>query len=144
MMDKETALGTLRLSTDESRTDIIAAYDRLARRYPLQQFSERHARLLEAKTILLSPELAFKNILLEEHIDMKWLNRYSSRDESSQLASADQNTLPLCLEALCRSHLKKGFSLFPIDASMEGEFAQLFDELGPDGLQELIEGFGLT
>ena len=143
-MDRETALSTLRLSTDASRTDIVTAYSRLARRYPLQQFPERHARLLEAKTALLSPELAVKNILLEEHIDMGWLNRYSKESKSNKkTTSVDQNPMQLCIEAIFRPHLKKGALLFPVDTPLEEGFNQLLNEIGPDGLLELIENFGL-
>ena len=144
MMDRETALNTLRLAADASHTDVIAAYSRLARRYPLQQFPERHARLLEAKTALLSPELAFRDMLFDEQIDMSWLNRYSSQDESNQNpVSADESRLQPCLETLFRPHLRKGTALFPMSTHMLDGLGQLLDELGPDGLEELIEKLDL-
>jgi len=141
MMDRETALNTLRLSAHASRADIIDSYARLARRYPLQQFPERHTRLLEAKTALLSPESAFKDMLFEEIIDLHWLNRYSSKGETNQSsASVDGPHPKQCLEALFRPILKMGLDLFPVNDSMT-EFAQLLDEISPEGLQDLIESF---
>ena len=143
MMDRETALGTLRLSANASHDDVVTAFSRLARRYPLQQFAERHTRLLEAKTALLSPELAFKDMLFEETIDLNWLNRYTTRNEADQeTASADKSNPKQCLEALLRTHLKKGRTLFPMDAAMGNDFAEILDELGPEGLRKLIDNFG--
>jgi hypothetical protein len=110
MMDRETALDTLRLSANASHADIVAAFSRLARRYPLQQFAERHTRLLEAKSALLSPELAFKDMLFEENIDLNWLNRYTTGDGARlETATADEPSPRQCLEALFRPHLKNGF-----------------------------------
>ena len=141
-MDRETALATLRLSANASPADIVTAFSRLARRYPLQQFAERHSRLLEAKTALLSPELMFKEMLFEETIDLSWLNRYTTGDGASlETASADEPNPKQCLEALFRPHLKKGLTLFPMDTAMENDFTEILDELGPEGLQELIDNF---
>jgi hypothetical protein len=142
MMDRETALDTLRLSANASHADIVAAFSRLARRYPLQQFAERHTRLLEAKSALLSPELAFKDMLFEENIDLNWLNRYTTGDGARlEIATADEPSPRQCLEALFRPHLKNGFTFFPMDTSMENDFAEILDELGPEALQELIDNF---
>lgn len=142
MMDRETALDTLRLSTNASHADIVAAFSRLARRYPLQQFAERHTRLLEAKAALLSPELAFKDMLFEENIDLNWLNRYTTGDGARlETATADEPSPRQCLEALFRPHLKNGFTFFHMDTSMENDFAKILDELGPEALQDLIDNF---
>jgi hypothetical protein len=142
MMDRETALGILRLSANASHADIVTAFSRLARRYPLEQFTERHSQLLEAKTALLSPELAFKDMLFKETIDLNWLNRYTVGDGVNQdPAPADGQNPKQCLEALLRPHLKKGISLFPIDATMEENLSQILDEFGPEGLREMIENF---
>ena len=144
MIDRQAALTTLRLTEGASRADIIAAYSRLARRYPLQQFPERHTRLLEAKTLLLSPELAFKNILFEEQIDLSWLNPYSIDEDKANKnpTDSDQNPLQTCLQALFRPHFKKGSMLFPMnEVHMEKTLSRLFDELGPKGLEELMGGF---
>ena len=153
MMDRETALSTLRLSADASRTDILTAFSRLARRYPLQQFPERHARLLEAKTALLSPELVVKNILFEDRVDVAWLNRYPKEGQSNEAAArAEHKPMQLQIEAMFRPHLKRGLSLFPVGTSFGQEVNRLFDELGPDDffdelspddLLEMMEKFGL-
>ncbi|MFT5084196.1 MAG: hypothetical protein ACI9Y1_002249 [Lentisphaeria bacterium] len=84
-MNREAALSTLRLTAQASHADIVAAYNRLARRYPLQKFPERHTRILEAKTALLSPESAFKEMLFAEAIDLNWLNPYSSKGEKGNI-----------------------------------------------------------
>lgn len=144
MMDRETALSTLRLSTDATHADILTAFSRLARRYPLQQFPKRHTSLLEAKSVLLNPELAFRNVLFDEHIDLGWLNRYSKKDESNKsITSADQDPIQFCMEAIFRPHLKQGSLLFPINTPLEKNLSRLLDEIGPDNLRELIESFGL-
>lgn len=142
MMDRETALGILRLSANASHADIVTAFSRLARRYPLQQFTERHTRLLEAKTALLNPELAFKDMLFRETIDLNWLNRYTIGDGVSQdTAPADGPNPNQCLEALLRPHLKKGVNLFPMGATLGRNLSQVLDELGPEALRDLIENF---
>lgn len=142
MMDRETALGILRLSANASHADIVTAFSRLARRYPLQQFTEGHTRLLEAKTALISPELAFKDMLFKETIDLNWLNRYTTGDGANQDTASDDEPNPKqCLEALFRPHLKKGRSLFPVGAAIGGSLSQILDELGPKGLRDLIENF---
>ncbi|MEE8056623.1 MAG: hypothetical protein V3T17_02125 [Pseudomonadales bacterium] len=146
MMDRETALNTLRLPANASRSAIVAAYSRLARRYPLQQFPERHTRLLQAKTVLLNPEKAFKAILMEETIDLSWLNPYSNKEsqgaDSDETVPADLLSSPKqCLEALFRPHLKKGVDLFPNAVGFEDECAQIIKALGPGGIEKLINGF---
>jgi hypothetical protein len=146
MIDRETALNTLRLSAQANRADIVTAYSRLARRYPLQQFPERHTRLLEAKTALLSPELGFRDMLFEEAVDLSWLNRYPTEEKTNQdtvpVGTSPVSTPPhpkQFLEALFRPHLKKNLELSSMDAGMEDELAQILDDLGGEGLQELIE-----
>lgn len=144
MMDRTTALEALRLADQASRTEIVTAYNRLARRYPLQQFPARHTRLLEAKTALLNPELVFKDLLFEETIDLGWLNRYPSEATVSKDAVPAEPSGPKqCLEALFRPHFKKSVDLFSVDSGMPEGFARILEEIGPDGLQELMERFGL-
>ena len=59
----------------------------------------------------------------------------------SETATADEPSPRQCLEALFRSHLKNGFTFFPMDTSMENDFAEILDELGPEALQDLIDNF---
>ena len=141
MIDRKTALDTLRLPANAGRSEIVVAYNRLARRYPLQQFPERHTRLLQAKTVLLNPETAFKAMLMEETIDLSWLNRYSTqRTDNGETASAGLSANPKqCLEAMFRPQLKKGVDLFPEAFGLDNEFAQMIKALGPEGLQGLID-----
>ncbi|MFT5083320.1 MAG: hypothetical protein ACI9Y1_001362 [Lentisphaeria bacterium] len=142
MMNREAALNTLRLTAQASHADIVAAYNRLARRYPLQQFPARHTGILEAKTALLSPESAFKEMLFAETIDLNWLNSYSINSEKGQdTTSIDEAHSKQCLETLFRPHLKKGCDLFPPSVGMETEFFQMLNELGPEGLQDFMEYF---
>lgn len=144
MMNQTTALEALRLKDQASRTEIVTAYNRLARRYPLQQFPERHTRLLEAKTALLNPELGFKDLLFEETIDLSWLNRYAAEPTASKDTPVGQSSGPKqCLDALFRSHFKKSVDLFSVDVGMPEDFARILEEIGPDNLQELMERFGL-
>lgn len=146
MMDRQTALTTLRLSAQADRRDIITAYTRLARRYPLQQFPERHAQLLEAKTALLNPELGFKEMLFEENVDLGWLNHYAAKKETSPDTThtnkiADSKQL---LAALFRPHLKKGLNLLAVPASgADAKFAQALGEIGPEDLEEFMKRFNL-
>ena len=64
-MDRETALTVLRLDDNPDESRIVAAYARLTRRYPRNQFPERYERLLQAKERLLNPPLGFKEILFD-------------------------------------------------------------------------------
>ncbi len=140
MMDRTTALNTLRLATDASHSDIIAAYNRLARRYPLQQFPKRHTQLLDAKTALLSPDNAYKAMLFEDTLDLSWLNTYTPQVDANQTTTASDApvTPKQCLEALCRQHFKRGPDLFAPDEELDADFVRLLNELGPDGIQEII------
>jgi hypothetical protein len=71
-MDRNTALKTLRLLGEPQKREILTAYTRLARRFPIQQFPERHKRLLQAKEVLLSPEYGFQEVLFEQKVCVDW------------------------------------------------------------------------
>ncbi len=147
MINREVALNTLRLPIDANRADIISAYGRLARRYPLQQFPERHSQLLEAKSLLLNPELAFQEILTEDVLDISWLNQYSHLPQSENNVNVvDTNSaMKNCLQALLRPHLLKKAALFEdkLDIGFDADIDQILDELGHDGLRKLIDEFGI-
>jgi hypothetical protein len=146
MMDRETALNTLRLPANADHSQIVSAYNRLARRYPLQQFPDRHTRLLQAKTLLLNPETAFKDILTEDTVNLSWLNRYATNGLSSSgpaVANAEPDP-KRCLEALLRPHLISNSDNFArIGAfDFDGELARMIEELGIEGVQGLIDKVG--
>ncbi len=139
-MDRQTAQEVLRLSDSPSRKEVVTAYSRLARRYPMQQFPERHARLLEAKDALLNPQMAFKAILTEQTVDLTWLNRHE-RQKTNQ-ASSNVNDVQVdprqYLEAWCRPHFKKGIELFPDESGCESMLEEMIKVLGPKGLFDLM------
>lgn len=136
-MDRDTALGVLRLAADAQPEAIIAAYSRLARRYPSQQFPERHAQILEAKTALLNPELAFRAILFDEQIDVHWLNRYD--DQAPQPAGHDAS-LQAAMEALFRPYLQQGSGvLLDESPSVIDSMKQFFSQFSEDELRGLME-----
>lgn len=141
-MDKATALSTLKLPPSATRSDILAAFTRLARRYPLQQFPERHTRLLEAKKMLLNPEAGVKEILFGSEVDMSWLNHYiCEQDVRDASATEDAHALHACVEALCRPHLQKGRMLCPLPVDFPQELDELLAGLGPEGVMELLNKF---
>ena len=148
MMDREAALNTLRLPANADYSQIVSAYSRLARRYPLQQFPERHTRLLQAKTLLLNPETAFKDILTEDTVNLSWLNRYATRatardtaDSGPAVASTEPDPRQ-CLEALLRPHLISKADSFSRTVEFEDELEQMIEELGLEGIQGLIDKIG--
>jgi hypothetical protein len=148
MMDRETALNTLRLPADADHSQIVSAYGRLARRYPLQQFPERHTRLLQAKTLLLNPETAFKDILTEDTVNLSWLNRYATGETANsgravESASAEPN-LKQCLEAMLRPHLISNADSFSRTGVFDfgDELGRMVEELGIEGIQGFIDKIG--
>ena len=146
MMDRETALNTLRLPANADHSQIVSAYGRLARRYPLQQFPERHTRLLQAKTLLLNPETAFKEILTEDTVNLSWLNRYATRETTSsgsEVARAEPDPKQ-CLEAMLRPHLMSNADSFSRTGAFDfdDELARMVEELGLEGIQGLIDKIG--
>jgi hypothetical protein len=144
MMDRETALNTLRLPADADHSQIVSAYSRLARRYPLQQFPERHTRLLQAKTLLLNPETAFKEILTEDRVNLSWLNRYATTgmaNSGAVVASAEPDPKQ-CLEAMLRPHLISNADSFSKTPGLDDELERMIEELGIEGIQGLIDKIG--
>ena len=101
-MNRARALEVLRLGSAATEADIIAAYNRLARRYPMQQFPERHSDLLQAKTCLLQPELAFNHILHEETLELSWLNQYLKMPQTEAAEGPVINELQQGVQALLR------------------------------------------
>ena len=145
-MDRETALNTLRLPADADHSQIVSAYSRLARRYPLQQFPERHTRLLQAKTLLLNPQTAFKDILTEDTVNLNWLNRYAAGETANsgpEVASAEPAPRQ-CLEAMLRPHLiSNADSLSRTGAfDFDDELKQMIEDIGLEGIQGLIDKIG--
>lgn len=142
MMDRETALNTLRLPADADHSQIVSAYSRLARRYPLQQFPERHTCLLQAKTLLLNPQTAFKDILTEDTVNLSWLNRYATGG-GPEVASAELAPRQ-CLEAMLRPHLiSNADSLSRTGAfDFDDELKQMIEDIGLEGIQGLIDKIG--
>ena len=144
MMDRETALNTLRLPADADHSQIVSAYSRLARRYPLQQFPERHTRLLQAKTLLLNPQTAFKDILTEDTVNLSWLNRYATTgmaNSEAVVASAEPDPKQ-CLEAMLRPHLISNADSFSKTLGLDDELERMIEELGIEGIQGLIDKIG--
>ena len=148
-MDRATALKTLNLSPNATETDILKAFSRLTRRYPLHQFPERHTLILEAKTALLNPALAFRDLLLDEQLDLSWIESYTHQvDEAASQQASDQTRLqqtppPLqqALSQITRSHLKKGLKLFPSLNLLENHFDDLHNQLDPADIQRMMQLF---
>ena len=107
MIDREAALKALRLDAEATREQIVGAYNKLARRYPLQQFPDRHSKILQAKAALLNPEQAFKMILQQDSVDLRWLNRYSKQNSNDSIAR-DKGAIDVkdCLSAMMRPSIK--------------------------------------
>ena len=146
MMDREAALNTLRLPANADYSQIVSAYSRLARRYPLQQFPERHTRLLQAKTLLRNPETAFKDILTEDTVNLSWLNRYATMETANsgpEVARAEPDTKQ-CLEAMLRPHLLSNADSFSRAGAFDfdDELARVIEELGLEGVKGLIDKIG--
>lgn len=131
-MDKSTALSTLRLSGEPERQAIITAYTRLARRYPMHQFPERHSRLLQAKEALLNPEMRFRDILFENKADIDW---YQPPEQTTTgQGSSLQQSLTAILRPVMRSVTQPSPELDPLSFLQD-----MMEQLGPDELAKLIE-----
>lgn len=139
-MDNTTALKTLRLEPGASRSEIIAAYARLARRYPLAQFPDRHTRLLDAKQTLLQPEAVFKEILHHDRIELAWLSEALSAGEDADI---QQMTINQLLAGLMRRPLREhAEAQVGRNTMLPGHaLAQLLEEMGPEGLENLLRRF---
>ena len=131
-MDKSTALSTLRLSGEPERQAIITAYTRLARRYPMHQFPERHSRLLQAKEALLNPEMRFRDILFENEADIDW---YQPPEQTTTgQGNSLQQSLTAILRPIMRSVTQPSPELDPLSFLQD-----MMEQLGPDELAKLIE-----
>ena len=140
-MDRETALTTLRLSKAPEPSEIISAYNRLARRYPLQQFPERHTRLNEAKSALLNPEIGFKGILTEEDLDLSWLDKHSTTPATEKPGPKEALSNPRqSVEVLMRPHFQEGADLLLQTFRDENpmELDPLIDDMDPNELRRMI------
>lgn len=141
-MDNATAFKTLRLEPGAGRSDILTAYARLARRYPLAQFPERHTRLLEAKQTLLNPEAVFKNILFDSQVELAWLSEALTHRQATNVQEMPISQL---LAELMRRPIKEyaesqiNYRAMSPDKAIE----QMLDELGPAGLERLLGEFDL-
>lgn len=141
-MDNATALKTLRLEPGADRSAILTAYARLARRYPLAQFPERHTRLLEAKETLLNPEAVFKNILFDNQVELAWLSGALTGRRVTQVQ--DMPTSQLLAELMRRPIKEYTESQIKYGArSPDQMIEELLDELGSEGLEKLLGEFGL-
>ncbi len=134
-MDKNTALSTLRLSEEPERQAIITAYTRLARRYPMHQFPERHSCLLQAKEVLLNPETRFRDILFEDEVDIDW---YQPPDPATTgQGSSLQQSLAAILRPVIRTTAESSSELGSLSFLQD-----MMEELEPDELAKLIEELG--
>ncbi|MBB3061695.1 hypothetical protein [Microbulbifer rhizosphaerae] len=132
-MDKSTALETLRLSPGAEPKAIVAAYTRLARRYPMHQFPERHGRLLQAKEILLNPAGVFHKILFDEEVSLDW---YPPRQPQG---TRQEPALAHSLAAILRpAILNAGSVPFASTASID----DMLGMIDPKVLAGLLESFG--
>jgi len=130
-MDRSTALSTLRLSGEPERQAIINAYTRLARRYPMHQFPERHSHLLQAKEILLNPEMRFKDILFGDEVNVDW---YQPPEQITiGQGSSLQQSLTAILRPVMQSVTQPSSELEPLSFLQD-----MLEELGPDELARLI------
>ena len=122
----------------------MSAYNRLARRYPLQQFPDRHTRLNEAKSVLLNPETGFKEILTESDLDISWLNQYSTKPVPDNADPVDPLSNPRqSFEVLMRPHIQYGVdSLIGTDEmDFTGKFRDILKYIDPDELERMHEEF---
>lgn len=141
-MDNATALKTLRLEPGAGRSDILTAYTRLARRYPLAQFPERHTRLLEAKQTLLNPEAVFKHILFDNPVELAWLGDALGPQRATQ---AQEMPVSQLLAELMRRPLRQyaeSQATFR-DRSSDNAIEQMLEELGAGDLENLFDKLGL-
>ncbi|MBN4055257.1 hypothetical protein JYU12_00775 [bacterium AH-315-K03] len=139
MMDKNTALSVLRLEETVDRTQIVSAYNRLARRYPMQQFPQRHNQLLQAKEVLLNPQVVFQDIFHNDVLNLKWLNQFTTNNNKNSDNNPRYNSKE-CLEALLRPHFARGFELFYHESTLEN----MLSDLDPAEIEEMMkqmEGF---
>ncbi len=131
-MDRSIALSTLRLSGEPERQAVITAYTRFARRYPMHQFPERHSRLLQAKEILLNPEMRFRDILFENKVDVDW---YQPPEQiTTGQGSSLQQSLAAILRPVMRSATQPSSEQNPLSFLQD-----MMEQLGPDELARLIE-----
>lgn len=129
-MDRNTALATLRLSGNPDRQTVVAAYTRLARRYPSNQFPERHERLLRARELLLEPDPGFREILFDSEAALDWYPRPESA------SSAESDSLPQSLGAILRPLILRG-----PDLDEQGPIAllqEMMEQLDPELLEKLM------
>jgi hypothetical protein len=75
-MDTQTARTALGVTDTATDADIIKAYTRLTRRYPMQQFPERHQELLEAKDALMQSDRVWQDILFSSQVSLPWLQAH--------------------------------------------------------------------
>jgi len=130
-MDRPTALSTLRLSGEPERQAIITAYTQLARRYPMHQFPERHSRLLQAREILLNPEMRFRDILFGDEVDVDWYQ------PPEQITTGQGRSLQQSLTAILRPIMRSVTQPLP-EQELPPFLQDMLEELGPDELARLI------
>ncbi|MGH8584452.1 MAG: hypothetical protein ACREWG_17115 [Gammaproteobacteria bacterium] len=104
-LTREEALAVLALQAqpDADRDTVQRAFERLARRYPQQQFPERFRQLLEARDLMLNADREWREQLESGTLDLSWALSYLPDDPFSRLPQpGDREALQACLRRAFR------------------------------------------
>lgn len=133
-MERAAALQLLKLTTSATREDVLQAFNRLARRYPMAQFPDRHMALLDAKTCLLSNKADFSAVLFDQQIDMSGFAPYLKRQVPNH---QDANALRTQVANFMRPILRDTSEL-KVDESSMGSIFDMMQSMTPQDLAALF------
>lgn len=136
-ISSEQALAALRLPPEAlpSRREVLEAFARLSRRYPLVSFPERFGELLAARDALLDPARDLRDLFTARQVDLTWLPALA---QTKSVERDEDGGRELLLDML-RKVFVEGDGYGPDESGL----GEILDSMDPEMLEAALRELGI-